>query len=352
MDSKVSKKNLLIIGSSQGVYGGIEAYMIALAEAASLWKEFNVKLCFKIVKDAEPVQNLIQSSEAVCNDVCFIKRGSLELVKLINWADVLHVQNMPPDIVFPAGILAKKVFLTVHNRRLSGFSLHNLIWRLSIRFADQRWYNSNFVWTSWENGNKSSNSSCVPTVCRLPTAWCPPEQRKGFLFVGRWIKNKGIEETLKAYAINKFDPSVWPLTLLGDGPLKPSILKLISELGLSNVFIPGFVDDTTKQQYLSSARWLVAPARTQEDLGLTPIEARSVGVPSIVTRDGGLPEAGGQAALLAEPGDVEDLAQCMRMASQMDEEEYLRRGNLGKDSLAEFLKPMNFYREAYAGITG
>ncbi|MFD2573297.1 glycosyltransferase [Spirosoma soli] len=341
------KKNLLIIGSSQGVYGGIEAYMIALAEAASAWEEFNVKLCFKIVKGAEPVENLVKSAEAICKDVYFVKRGSKELVKLLAWADVMHVQNMPPDIVFPARLMAKKVFLTVHNRRLSEFNLHNLIWRFSIQFADRRWYNSNFVWGTWEAGKKSSKSDCVPTVCRLPTSWCPPEKRKGFLFVGRWIENKGIQEILKAYALNGFDSKEHPLTLLGDGPLKPVVLSLINELNLKNVIMPGFVDDAQKQKYMSSTRWLLAPARTQEDLGLTPIEARNVGVPSIVTRDGGLPEAGGQASLIAEPGNVEDLARCMRIAVAMTEEEYQNRGKLAKETLVNFLKPMDFYRQAY-----
>lgn len=343
------KKKLLIIGSSQGVYGGIEAYMIALAEAASAWSEYEVKLCFKIVQGMEPVDNLTKSARIACADVHYVRRGTKQLLSLIRWADVLHVQNMPPDIVFPARLLGKEILLTVHNRRLPEANLHNLIWRFSIKTADRRWYNSNFVWQTWEHGNKATNSDCVPTVCRLPSGWCPPEERKGFLFVGRWIVNKGIEELLKAYALNKFDPEEWPLTILGDGPLKPVVLDLIQELGLTGVRMPGFVDDSQKEQYLASTRWLLAPARTQEDLGLTPIEARSVGVPAIVTRDGGLPEAGGQSALIAEPGDVADLARCMKQAAQMSEAEYARRGRTGQQTLTDFLKPMTFYRNAYAG---
>ena len=81
--------------------------------------------------------------------------------------------------------------------------------------------------------------------------------------------------------------------------------------------MPGFVDDATKENYLAGTKWLLAPAKTQEDLGLTPIEARSVGVPSIVTRDGGLPESGGPSALIAAPGNVLELAECMRVAAGM-----------------------------------
>lgn len=345
---KNPKKNLLIIGSSQGVYGGIEAFMIALAEAASQWLEFEVKLCFKLIKGAELTDELKHSAADTCSQVHYVRRGSLQLARLIAWASVLHVQNAPPDIVFPARLLAKKVFLTVHNRRMPNLNLHNLIWRFSIMLGHQRWYNSRFVWGTWEPKTKLATSDCIPTVCRLPTQWCQPENRKGFLFIGRWIDNKGIQELLQAYALNKFDPEEWPLTILGDGPLKPTVLRLIQELGLRGLRMPGFVDDASKQQYLSTSRWLLAPARTLEDLGLTPIEARSVGVPSIVTRDGGLPESGGQAALIAEPGNVEDLARCMRIAATMGEQEYRQRGELSRSSLTDFLKPMEFYRNAYA----
>ncbi|QJD80121.1 hypothetical protein [Spirosoma rhododendri] len=74
-----------------------------------------------------------------------------------------------------------------------------------------------------------------------------------------------------------------------------------------------------------------------------------MGVPAIVTRDGGLPEAGGQEALIAEPGDVADLARCMKQATQMSDDEYARRALTGQKTLSSFLKPMSFYRNAYAG---
>jgi glycosyltransferase involved in cell wall biosynthesis len=232
------RKKLLIVGASQGGYGGIEAFMIAVAEAAEAWPEFEVRLCFKLVKGSTFKNELKQLAENVCRQVYYVERGSSELLSLVRWADVLHVQNMPPDIVFPARLFGKKVFLTVHNRRLPGRNLHNALWGITIKLANQRWYNSRFVWSTWEPKVKSSKSDCIPTVCRLPQQWCEPDKRKGFIFVGRWIINKGIEEILQAYALAKFSPTEWPLTLLGDGPLKPKVLSLQAELGLANVLMP------------------------------------------------------------------------------------------------------------------
>jgi glycosyltransferase involved in cell wall biosynthesis len=343
------KKRLLIIGSSQGVYGGIEAFMMAIAEAAKDWPEFDVKLCYKIVdKNIKISADLLDMSDKSCDSVYYVYKASPRLLKLISWADVLHIQNMPPDIVFPAFLLGKKNFLTVHNRRKESLSLHNVIWGYSIRFAERRWFNSNFVWDTWEPDCKRLTSQRVPTVCRLPTKFCEPEQRKGFLFVGRWIANKGIEELLQAYKKCGFDATKWPLTILGNGPLKNEILLLIEKLGLADVSLPGFVNDEEKQQYISMAKWLVAPAKTSEDLGLTPIEARSVGVPSIVTRDGGLPESAGPAALIAEPGDVDDLANCLLVAAGMTDIEYLQRSLQSQKQLESFLEPLEFYRHAFS----
>ena len=112
--------------------------------------------------------------------------------------------------------------------------------------------------------------------------------------------------------------------------------------------MPGFLEDKDKAKILASARWLVAPARTREDLGLTPIEARHVGVPAIVTRDGGLPESGGPGALTVEPGNIGELAQCLQRAAAMKHEEYCERADQGRQTLKGFLRPMEFYRATYA----
>jgi hypothetical protein len=187
---KKQTKRLLIIGPTIGCYGGMEAYMIALATAASEWPEYEVKLCFKLVKTDKPEEGLKRMAEDGKRQVYYIQRASAELVKLIAWADVLHVQNPPPDVVFIAKLMGKKVFLTVHNRHAPVFTLQNILWRASVRLAHRRWYNSNFVWGTWETKNKSLKSACIYTVCNLPQTWLPPAERKGFLFVGRWTPKK------------------------------------------------------------------------------------------------------------------------------------------------------------------
>jgi len=95
---------------------------------------------------------------------------------------------------------------------------------------------------------------------------------------------------------------------------------------------------------------VVVPPNTREDFGLTAIEGRHLGVPCIITRDGGLPEAGGRQALICEPGDVAALTRLLEQATAMTEAEYAERAQRTREELATELEPMAFYASAYRQI--
>ena len=92
---------------------------------------------------------------------------------------------------------------------------------------------------------------------------------------------------------------------------------------------------------------MVTPPHTREDLGLTPLEARSAGVPCIVSMDGGVKETGGPHALLCEPGSVESLERGLKRAIEMSEDEYQKMGNLAKAGLDQYVRPLDEYAEEY-----
>ena len=131
----------------------------------------------------------------------------------------------------------------------------------------------------------------------MPQAETSPDKRKGFLFIGRWVPNKGIRILLEAYSRLNADLRKWPLTMLGDGP-REEVLHTIQVKGIQGVQLPGFISESERQRYTHQAKWMVTAPHTQEDLGLTPLEARSVGVPCIATTDGGVKETAGPHALL------------------------------------------------------
>ncbi|MGO8696314.1 MAG: glycosyltransferase family 4 protein [Limisphaerales bacterium] len=348
---------LLIVSPSQGHFGGMEGFVIGLASAIEAWPECELQVCFKLVGKRDLENDLRRMASSLDCPVHFVRSGDFKLLRLIYWADIVHGQNTSPDIIFPAWVLGKKLVLTIHNWRRRGMKIHPMLWGAGVRLAHRRWYNSQFVWNTWEPGRKSKSSDCVPTVhndvvitSSLPDRWCAPAERKGFLFLGRWIENKGIEDLVIAYSQARLDPVEWPLILIGDGPLRQKVERLITNLKVTGVEMPGFVDNQSKAKRLASSRWLVAPSNTREDMGVTPIEARSVGVPVIVTRDGGLPEAGGEDALIVEPGNIEELTGALRLAASMRDDEYYERSARGYKTLKDYLRPMEFYRKSYAAI--
>jgi glycosyltransferase involved in cell wall biosynthesis len=348
IEKRMSRAKILIISPCQGAYGGIEAFVLALAAAARRDADLEVRVVWKRVKGftLQPDFKAMLQGE----DTDFVMRANRELAELVRWADLVHLQNASPDVVALAKLFRKRLALTIHNYMPQKVTPHTLLWRLGAKMADARWYNSNFVWNTWEGGQKRAGSRKVPTVSRLPEGWTPPEQRRGFAFIGRWVANKGIDTLVDAYAIAELDPEKWPLVLMGSGPLRSLVEYAVKRREIRGVEVLGFVDEPTKTTRMQNARWMVVPPNTREDFGLTAVEARNLGVPCIITRDGGLPEAAGQQALVCEPADPQGLSDLLRQAAAMSETEYAERARRTKEELATELEPMEFYPRAYRRI--
>ena len=343
------KTNVVIVSPCMGGYGGIEAFVLAVAAALKREPDMEVRICLKEVKGFVLQPDLKKMLEG--ERVTFTDRGfDRDLREAISWADVVHLQNAPPDVTFLTKLARKPLVMTIHNYRGSGFSLHRLLWRISAAIATERWYNSQFVWNTWEPTKKRARSRKVPTVSQLPEGWTAPEERRGFAFVGRWIANKGVDTLIDAYAMAKIDHEKWPLALMGDGPLRSLIEYAVKRRQITGARVLGFVDAETKRMEIQNARWMVVPPNTREDFGLTAVEARHLGVPCIITRDGGLPEAGGRQALVCEPDDPEALATLLEQAAAMDEAEYAERAQRTREELATELEPMEFYANAFRRI--
>jgi glycosyltransferase involved in cell wall biosynthesis len=262
----------------------------------------------------------------------------------------VHGSTCSPDIALFAKLARKPLVLTIHNWFRGHHGWRNRLWYACSRLADWRTYNSRFVAGTWEPSGSKPHSDVIPTVSHLPDDEAPIEARRGFLFIARLIDNKGLDILVDAYARARVDRAEWPLRIAGDGPLRPWLDAQIAERRLEGIEVLGFLSEAEKAQRLAHAKWLVAPANTKEDMGLTPIEARSVAVPAIVTRDGGLPEAGGPSALLCAPGDVADLTLALERAAAMGDEEYRHRSSLARDSLRDYLRPLSAYVAIYERV--
>jgi len=181
-----------------------------------------------------------------------------------------------------------------------------------------------------------------------------PAPRSGLgdyaLFVGRLSPEKGVLEMLHAWK----HLSHIPLVVVGDGPLRDSVSRLVRESGRTHVEMLGQLgaDDTRAQ--MKNARFLVFPSRWYEPFGMTLLEAAACGVPSVAARIGGVPElvAEGQTGLLFDPQNFKELAvkadwawtHSAEMADMGSAARHLYRQKYTEDRNYELL--MNIYQAA------
>src|SRR5439155_24285341 len=128
-------------------------------------------------------------------------------------------------------------------------------------------------------------------------------------------------------------PDPWDLVLLGDGPLRPEVDRLIGELGLTGaVHLPGFQQYPDQPAFYGRAGAFVH-ASTSEPWGLVVNEAMAAGLPILVSdRCGCAPDlvADGVNGFTFAPQDHARLAGLMsRIAADPD-----RRAAMGRASRA------------------
>jgi glycosyltransferase involved in cell wall biosynthesis len=137
---------------------------------------------------------------------------------------------------------------------------------------------------------------------------------RSFLFVGRFVPEKGLTTLVKAYmSYRKATTDPWPLVCCGAGPLRSQLE------GKEGIIIKGFVQPSRLPAVLASAGCLVL-ASTFEPWAVVVHEAASAGLPILAS------EKVGAAVHLVQPnyngfifgnGDEAGLAASMKRISDM-----------------------------------
>lgn len=167
--------------------------------------------------------------------------------------------------------------------------------------------------------------------------------RSGLVFVGRLIEKKDPQTAVRALAKLNQDGAGRRLTIAGDGPQANPLYQLISDLNLSNaVDMRGRVSRTEVSALLKQSKTAIFPFSTARNgdadgLGLVVLEAIAAGCPLVVSRTqvtlSFLTE--GRHALMANPGDAEDFAACVRTI-EADWPAALQRAKQAKKEVLHF----------------
>ncbi|MGE5656548.1 MAG: glycosyltransferase family 4 protein [Actinomycetota bacterium] len=157
-------------------------------------------------------------------------------------------------------------------------------------------------------------------ITPIPLAYNPHQfqflnlpTRNYFLYIGRHDPYKNLQRAIAAFStlVNKNDYELW---LAGpcDTLYTPRLKAQVIELGLENqVKFLNYVPATELPTVINQAIALVFPS-LWEGFGFPVLEAMACGTPAITSNLSSLPEVAGDAALLVNPYQVEEIAAAMQ----------------------------------------
>ena len=155
--------------------------------------------------------------------------------------------------------------------------------------------------------------------------------RPYLLFVGAPRRKKALDVLLSAFArVGAGARGATQLVLAGvRNPKECGLEARAKELGIADaVRFPGYVGDDDLVELYQHATAFVFPSQF-EGFGLPPLEAMACGTPVVASTGGAIPEVVGDAALLVQPGDPQQLADAIgRVLTEEDLRAKLRRRGL------------------------
>lgn len=137
------------------------------------------------------------------------------------------------------------------------------------------------------------------------------------LYVGSLEPRKNIKTLIEAYEILRTgNPGITTKLVLigGESPLFADVQLKVRRFKEDVVF-KGFVSDATLQEYYARAKVVAYPS-LYEGFGLPPLEAMASGAPVVTSHTSSIPEVVGEAALMVNPYDAQQLADVLAKVLQ------------------------------------
>ena len=238
--------------------------------------------------------------------------------------------------VIPQGLLALlarpllpgkiKVLSTSHGGDLFSLQGRGLqaLKRFVFRRSDHVTVVSNAMRDHLEQiGCNSGNVTVQSMGVDLSTRFVPGNRPAGpnrLIYVGRLVEKKGVATLVTAIHLLKNDFPELRLTIVGDGPEKPALEKLVADFGVNaQIDFAGSQPNENVPQYYQSAGIAVVPSIVaadgdQEGLGLVAVEALGCGCVTIVSDLPALRDvvSDGENGLVFRATDATDLSEKIR----------------------------------------
>ncbi len=260
--------------------------------------------------------------------------GSIDLIKLIDWSEVVLHVNISLHTGWPL-LFKRKPWVISH---------HTWVPRNVRGFIKRR---------CTSGAHNISISQAVAQSLDVPSVVIPnPYDQELFqgpiddvrdrdlIFVGRLVSQKGVDRALKALSLlkkNQFTPS---FTVVGAGPEERKLRQLTQEFGLEDqVSFVGMKRGAELVSELTRHRILVVPTVIEEPFGVVALEGIACGCVVIGSSGGGLKDAIGPCGVTFPSNSAWSLAACLR-EMLIDPEKLKACRVSAKAHLAGFAKPL------------
>jgi len=157
----------------------------------------------------------------------------------------------------------------------------------------------------------------LPLGISLPAERWQQEKGDEFLYVGRLLDYKGIEDLIMATYLIRQSGRIIHLNIIGKGPdsYVEKLKQLVQLINLRTyVHFHGWKPTSEVKRWMGRAAGLIVPSR-REAYGLVALEGMAMGTPLIASRAGGLAElVSHSCALTFEAGNVQQLSEVLMLA--------------------------------------
>lgn len=235
--------------------------------------------------------------------------GLIKLLQCHAWADVVFENNPCLRLSLPALLFLKPTTVVLHTwiaRTTGNMAFIDRFKKLKLKTAK-----------SVIAVSKAIKEGAYPKATVIPNPYKSDlfvntnkaEREKNFVFMGRLVSDKGANMAITAIARLKAENiGSYHLTIIGDGPEKDNLMKLTQALGLNEqVSFKGSLTGTELAVELSKHRYMLVPSKWREPFGIVALEGIACGCIPLVSDGGGLIEAVGDAGLVFDRNNLNDL---------------------------------------------
>lgn len=239
----------------------------------------------------------------------YYQPGPVQWLRLIKWADVFVHMNISLKAYWPR-LLVRRPFVAVNHAYYYSDSNGNRRWpeRLKLRLTKSA---VNIAVSKSVADRMPAPCVVIPNPVDL-SAFQRNDGKtrsKDLVFLGRLVSDKGCDLLIQALAQLKGRGITPSLTVIGDGPERSKLERLVESLNLSGqvTFATAPASDEVST-LLHQHKIMVVPSRYEESFGVVALEGAASGCVVIGADGGGLADAIGPAGITFRRNDATDLA--------------------------------------------